>query len=121
MSSNRKIYRAHSSKTLKRLWATHAGVMLKVLYAGNIFAIKGIGMVTAAIIISEISDISRFKYPRQILKTMGLNLRENSSGKHKGKATISMREKAAFCLLYPNHAVLKVHALSRDISGKLRN
>jgi len=66
-------------------------LLLKVPHAGNLLAIKGIGIVTAAIIISEIGDIKRFQDPRQILKMAGLSLRENSSGKHKGKTTISKR------------------------------
>jgi len=47
--------------------------------------------VTAAVIVSEIGDINRFHDPRQIQKMAGLSLRENSSGKHKGKTTISKR------------------------------
>ena len=66
-------------------------LLLKVPYATNLLEIKGVGMLTTAIIISEIGDISRFKDPRQILKMAGLSLRENSSGKHKGKTTISKR------------------------------
>ena len=59
--------------------------------ASKLVDIKGIGMVTAAVIVSEIGNISRFKDPRQIQKMAGLSLRENSSGKHKGKTTISKR------------------------------
>jgi transposase len=66
-------------------------LLLKVPYAANLLEIKGIGMVSAAIIVSEIGDINRFQDPRQILKMAGLSLRENSSGKHKGKTTISKR------------------------------
>ena len=40
---------------------------------------------------SDLGDISRFNDPRQIQKLAGLNLVENSSGKHKGKTTISKR------------------------------
>jgi transposase len=56
-----------------------------------LLAIKGMGVVAAAIIVSEIGDISRFTDPRQLIKYAGLNLRENSSGIHKGKTTISKR------------------------------
>lgn len=59
--------------------------------ASYLLAIKGIGVVAAAIIVSEIGDISRFTDPRQLIKYAGLNLRENSSGMHKGKTTISKR------------------------------
>lgn len=66
-------------------------LLLRVPNAGKLLEIKGIGMVTAAVIVSEIGDIRRFDDPRQILKMAGLNLKENSSGKHRGKTTISKR------------------------------
>jgi len=53
--------------------------------------IKGVGLVTAATFVGEVGDISRFKDPRQIQKLAGLNLVENSSGKHQGKTRISHR------------------------------
>lgn len=49
------------------------------------------GLITAACIIAEIGDISRFDDARQIQKYAGFNLVENSSGKHKGQTTISKR------------------------------
>lgn len=66
-------------------------LLIRVPNASKLIDIKGIGMVTAAVIVSEIGNISRFKDPRQIQKMAGLSLRENSSGKHKGKTTISKR------------------------------
>jgi len=66
-------------------------LLLRVPNAGKMLEIKGVGMVTAAVIVSEIGDIRRFQDPRQILKMAGLSLKENSSGKHKGKTTISKR------------------------------
>lgn len=53
--------------------------------------IKGMGIISAAGFIAEIGDIKRFTHPSQIQKLAGLNLIENSSGKHKGKTTISKR------------------------------
>lgn len=53
--------------------------------------IKGLGMVTVAGFLAEVGDMSRFSHPKQIQKFAGLNLKENSSGKHKGKTTISKR------------------------------
>ncbi|WP_188400485.1 IS110 family transposase [Sporomusa sp. GT1] len=66
-------------------------LLLRVPNAGKLLEIRGIGMVTAAVIISEIGDIRRFQDPRQILKMAGLSLKENSSGKHRGKTTINKR------------------------------
>lgn len=57
----------------------------------EILNIKGIGLITAAGFIAEVGDINRFEHPKQIQKFAGLNLKENSSGKHKGKTTISKR------------------------------
>ena len=65
--------------------------LFKIPHAVELLAIKGVGMVTVAIFVSEIGDIRRFKDPRQLIKYAGLNLRENSSGNHKGKTTISKR------------------------------
>lgn len=66
-------------------------LLMRVKNAGSLLEIKGVGMVTAAVIISEIGDVHRFKDPRQIIKMAGLSLKENSSGKHKGRTTISKR------------------------------
>ena len=66
-------------------------LLLRVPNAGSLLEIKGVGMITAAVIISEIGDVRRFQDPRQIIKMAGLSLKENSSGKHKGKTTISKR------------------------------
>ncbi len=57
----------------------------------KIIKIKGVGIITAAGFIAEAGDLSRFSHPRQIIKLAGLNLRANSSGKHKGQTTISKR------------------------------
>ena len=57
----------------------------------EMLTIKGVGITTAAGFIAEVGDISRFSHPKQIQKLAGLNLVENSSGKHKGNTTISKR------------------------------
>ena len=54
-------------------------------------SVDGVGLVTVAGFISEVGDISRFKNPKQIQKYAGFELVENSSGKHKGRTTISKR------------------------------
>lgn len=66
-------------------------LMLPMPGIDELLKIKGIGMVTVAGFIAEVGDISRFTHPKQIQKFAGLNLRENSSGKHKGKTRISKR------------------------------
>lgn len=57
----------------------------------EILKVKGVGMIMTAGFIAEIGDINRFEHANQIQKLAGLSLKENSSGKHKGKTTISKR------------------------------
>ena len=66
-------------------------LVLQIPGTSKMLEIKGIGLITVAGFIAEVGDINRFEHPKQIQKLAGLNLKENSSGKHKGKTTISKR------------------------------
>jgi transposase len=57
----------------------------------QLLAIKGIGRDTVAGLLAEIGDISNYHHPKQIIKLAGLNLQENTSGKHKGQTKITKR------------------------------
>ncbi len=57
----------------------------------KIIQIKGIGIVSASGIVAELGDIRKYGNSKQIIKMAGLSLTENSSGKMKGKTTISRR------------------------------
>jgi transposase len=59
--------------------------------APYILSLKGLGVVSAAIIIGETGGLSRYRYAEELLKLAGLNLYEISSGIHKGKVRISKR------------------------------
>jgi len=59
--------------------------------AKEMMSIKGVGAMTVAGFIAEIGDINKFNHYRQLTKLAGLNLKENSSGQHKGRTTISKR------------------------------
>jgi len=60
-------------------------------YSRLILSIKGIGPVTAAGLIGEVGDFTKFSTISEILKIAGLDLYEVSSGKHRGKLRISKR------------------------------
>ena len=66
-------------------------MILKVPYVEKLLAIKGVGSITIAGFIAEVGDMRRFDSPKQIQKYAGLELVENSSGKHKGRTRISKR------------------------------
>ena len=64
---------------------------LSVPYADKLLAIKGVGLITVAGFLAEVGDIRRFDSPKQIQKLAGLEVKENSSGKHRGRSSISRR------------------------------
>lgn len=66
-------------------------LIMQIPNAEKMLSVDGVGLVTVAGFISEVGDISRFKNPKQIQKYAGFELVENSSGKYKGRTTISKR------------------------------
>jgi transposase len=63
----------------------------RIPYSRIILSLKGIGPVTAAGLIGEVGDFTRFGTIGEIMKLAGLDLYEVSSGKHRGKLRISKR------------------------------
>lgn len=61
-----------------------------------ITSIRGVGDNTAVEILAEIGSLSNYEHPEQIKKLAGLALRENSSGQHKGRKSISKRGRSGF-------------------------
>lgn len=57
----------------------------------QMLAIKGVGRDTVAGFFAEVGNLNDYTHPRQIIKLAGLSLKENTSGKHKGKTTITKR------------------------------
>ena len=66
-------------------------LMDEIPEAKKLLEIKGIGMKTVSGFLAEVGDVRRFKDPKQLQKYAGLAIVDNSSGKHKGKTTISRR------------------------------
>lgn len=76
---------------LEQVEAVLEAEVLKVPHVEKLLSIKGIGLITVAGFLSEVGEIGRFDSPKQIQKLAGLELKENSSGKHKGQTSISKR------------------------------
>lgn len=66
-------------------------LLLRVPNAKELLEIKGVGLNAVATFVSEVGDIHRFVSPKQIIKLAGMNLKEDSSGKHKGKTKLAKR------------------------------
>jgi transposase len=63
----------------------------QIPYSRVILSLKGIGPVTAAGLIGEVGDFTKFGTLSEVMKLAGLDLYEVSSGKHRGKLRISKR------------------------------
>jgi transposase len=63
----------------------------QIPYSRVILSLKGIGPVTAAGLIGEVGDFTKFNTISEVMKLAGLDLYEVSSGKHRGKLRISKR------------------------------
>lgn len=79
------------SDRLQEIMAMIEDLVKQIPMAEQLMEIKGVGMRTVSGFLAEVGDISRFKNPKELQKLAGLALVENSSGKHKGKTTISRR------------------------------
>ncbi|WP_261381605.1 IS110 family transposase [Paenibacillus cremeus] len=57
----------------------------------EMLTVPGIGIVTLAEFLAEVGDLQGYDHGQQIIRLAGFNLRENSSGKKKGKSIITKR------------------------------
>ena len=78
-------------KQIRRIEEQLEELLKETGYYENLISIKGIGFVSAAQLIGELGDLTRFESYEQIRRYAGLNLVESSSGNHKGKTSISRR------------------------------
>lgn len=76
---------------LQEVMALIEDLVKQIPMAEKLLAIKGVGMKTVSGFLAEVGDVSRFSTPKELQKLAGLAVVENSSGKHKGKTTISRR------------------------------
>jgi len=77
--------------SLTKIEGDLAALLSRIPEAPYILSLKGLGIVSAAIIIGETGGLTRYKHAEEHLKLAGLNLYEISSGTHKGKVRISKR------------------------------
>ena len=73
----------------------------QIPYATSLLSLKGAGEVTVAGLVGEFGDFTQFRTQREVLKFVGFDLYEISSGRHKGQRHISKRGRSlARKLLY---------------------
>lgn len=79
------------TRQLEELETEIEKMLIQIPGAKEMQSVPGVGAMTVAGFISEVGDITKYKHPRQIQKLAGLNLKENSSGQHKGRTRITKR------------------------------
>lgn len=60
----------------------------------EMLTVPGVAVVTLAGFLAEVGDLNDYEHGQQIIRLAGLNLKENSSGKKKGKSSITKRGRA---------------------------
>lgn len=79
---------------IKQLESTMEKVMQileQIPGAAEMLTIPGVGAITVAGFLAEVGDLNSYDHGQQIIRLAGLNLKENSSGKRKGKTGITKR------------------------------
>jgi len=82
---------ASYDRFIDRLEAEMVRHLEQIPYSRVILSLKGIGAVTAAGLIGEVGDFTKFGTISEVMKLAGLDLYEVSSGQHRGKLRISKR------------------------------
>nr|WP_176444793.1 IS110 family transposase [Paenibacillus herberti] len=59
--------------------------------AAQMLTVPGVGAITVAGFLAEVGDLNNYDHGQQIIRLAGLNLKENSSGKRKGRTSITKR------------------------------
>jgi len=82
------------TKQLEQIMEEVQTLLKRIPGTKEMMSIPGVAEVTLAGFLAEVGNLEDYTHPQQIIRLAGLNLRENSSGKHKGKTTISKRGRA---------------------------
>lgn len=93
---------------LAEVEAAMAAALQQTGLAPYLLSVPGVGVVTAASFLGETGDLNRYEDARQVQKLAGYNLKENSSGQHKGQTQITKRGRPGLRSLLYQAAVILV-------------
>jgi transposase len=79
------------SKQVETIMQEVMKILNEIPGTAQMLGIPGVGVVTIAGFLAEVGDLGKYEHGQQIIRLAGLNLKENSSGKRKGKTGISKR------------------------------
>lgn len=78
-------------RQLEAIEARVKSILAQIPGTEEMMSMKGIGWIIVAGFLAEVGKLNNYKHPQQIVKLTGINLKENTSGKHKGKTQITKR------------------------------
>lgn len=78
-------------RQLKQLEQRMERQLQQVAYAGHLLTVPGFGPITVATLLGELGDLRNYRVAKQLIKMVGLDLVENSSGERQGRHRISRR------------------------------
>ncbi|MBU7321114.1 IS110 family transposase [Paenibacillus oleatilyticus] len=79
------------TEQLETIMAQVMQILESISGTAQMLTVPGVGVLTVAGFLAEVGDIHNYDHGQQIIRLAGLNLKENSSGKRKGKTGISKR------------------------------
>jgi transposase len=79
------------SEQLETIMAQIVQILESIPGAIHMLSVPGVGAITVAGFLAEVGDINNYDHGQQIIRLAGLHLKENSSGKRKGKTGITKR------------------------------
>lgn len=79
------------TEQLEVIMAQVVQILERIPGTAQMLTVPGVGVLTVAGFLAEVGDIRNYDHGQQIIRLAGLNLKENSSGKRKGKTGISKR------------------------------
>jgi len=81
----------HTRRGLNQVQTRMVAVLDQLGLTRLVTSIHGLTAVSAATLLAETGDLSRFGSPRAVVKHAGLCPRDNASGAHQGKTSLSGR------------------------------
>jgi transposase len=79
------------TEQLETIMAQVMQILENIPGTAQMLTVPGVGAITVAGFLAEVGDINNYDHGQQIIRLAGLNLKENSSGKRKGKTGITKR------------------------------
>ncbi len=91
--------------------------------ARGVQAMRGVSLISAVILVSEIGDFNRFAHPRQLVSYLGLCPSEHSSGERviRGEITKAGSDRARRVLIEGAWAYAKPARVSKKIAARLED